>query len=742
MPQVMSLRDILRLIERHKLMIAAIVAITTLAVATQQFLAPNQYMSVSQVQVELLDEVGTNQADIYARNEQRIGNAVRLYRSRSATERVIDDLDLLNDPAFLAELGGVAGDRKDMMQAATTRLLQLSQVTSDGNSDLLQIEVTTMDPELSARIANQYPESVRVVRNSRSNEKRMELLDSLKAEQAKRLDAAQTAALALSDFRAQTGMLVGAGSQEDLAQINRVAAEAASASANSAGSASRSAGVAGAASIRSTAQASSAAVEQLERQQGTLLAEKARLGASFGPNHPDVVRVNSQLATVDSALAAERSRARAAANEVAAAEAGRMSALARSDAAMDAARASRLQGAVATLTEKAFSNNANMAELSKLERASMLANDAYTSIADRIEQVQAQMQLEGVNTELVSPAVPNYARISPEPLKMILLAFFGSATIAVLIALARDLIDDRLRTSAQIRRHFGMPTLGMLPIISSGISERVDENLVLRDPQSLFGEAARSTYSELRALADGAPSQTVLVTSPLPGDGKSTVSLTLAATAISYGESAVVLDLDLRKRGLLQSLQNELNTPDIVDVITGKADLDHLIDSTPKEALIEWQRTGEHDEEDRPRIVLLSANRPVRDPASILTTYRLQVLIGELRKRFDKVIINAPAALAVRDARAMCDYTDHTVVVARWGRTSVDQMKATLELLGSQVNGVIFDHVDYAEHARRRYGDSVQFYMEASDYYTDDVPERIGFLDQIRRLFGRKQAAA
>ncbi|QZD95733.1 GumC family protein [Qipengyuania gelatinilytica] len=740
-PQVMSLRDMLRLLERHKLLIIAIVGLTTLAVAAQQLLAPSQYRSVAQVQVELVDEVGTNQADVNSRNEQRVANAVRLYRSRASAERVIDDLSLLEDEAFLNELGSLPEGRTAQMQAATNLLLSMMSVASEPGSDLIQVAVTTRYPALSARIANQFPESVRDVRNSHSNQRREELLASLKSEQASRAADAENAARELSDFRARTGMLVGAGSQEDLQQINRIAVEAASASASSSGSASRSAGISNAARLRSTAQATSAAVQQLERQQSELIAEQARLGATYGPNHPDVQRVNSQLSSVNSALTGEQARARAAANEVASADAARMTALARSDAAMDAARASRLQGTLASMTAKAYQNNANMAELSQLERASVLADTAYAKIADRIEQIEAQMQLQGVNTLVVSPAVPDFDRISPEPLKMILLAILGSGVIAMLIAFARDLIDDRLRTAAQIRRFVNVPTLGMLPTIQSGVSDKIDENLVLRNPQSLYGEAARSAYAELKALSPNSDSQSVLITSPLPGDGKSTVSLTMAAAAVSMGQTAVVVDLDLRRHGLLQTLQNELDTPDIVDVITGRADLDALL-SNPAPDMIEWHRKGDESEEEKPRIVLLSANRPVSDPASILTSYRLTMLIEKLSQMFDKVIINAPAALAVRDARAMCDYTDNTVVVAHWGQTTVDQMKATLELLGDQVNGVVYNHVDYAEHARRKYGDSVQFYMEASEYYVDDVPEKISFLDQVRRVFRRTPRAA
>ncbi len=737
----LSLRDLLRLLERHKLLVLSIIGIVTLAVLAQQLLSPNNYRSVAQLQVELIDEVGTNQADVDSRNDQRVANTVRLHRSRSSAEAVVRDLNLTENPAFLAELGEVSGDETALMQQATNTLMSMVDVTSEPGSDLVSIAVTAKSPELAPLIANRYPDTVGELRNANSNKRREGLLESLLAEQEERGEAARVAFAELSEFRGETQMLVGAGGQEDLAQVNRIAAEAASASANSAGSASRSSVISRAAGINSTAQATSAALQQLERQHSGLVAEEARLGAIYGPNHPEIVRVTSELATVTSAMVNARAQAAAAAQSVAAAEGAQLREMARSQAAQDAARAGRLQGALAAVTSRAFRNNANFVKLSELERAAQLAETAYSSISSRIEQIRAQMQLEGVNTLLVSPAAANYDRISPEPVRMVLIALVGSAIVAAFIALGVDLIDDRLRTSSQIKRLFGLPTLGMLPMFGGGLSTEIKKSPVISDPQSMFAEAARSTYSELRSLPRNKLGQTVLVTSPLPGDGKSTVSLTMAAAAVAMGDRAVLVDLDLRKLGLLQKLQHELDTPDIVDVMSGRVELDNVLEDHTNRPLLDGpEEISDLDETNH--IVLLSAKRPVSDPAAMLTARRLNVLIAELREKFDLVVINAPAALAVRDARAMCEFADHTVVVTRWGRTTIDQMKATIETLGGRAAGVIFDQVDYADHARRQFGDSIQYYMESSGYYTDAVPPRMTLFGQVRRFFTRRPEAA
>ena len=742
----LSMRDFVRLLERHKRMILIVIALITLPVLAYQLLSPNRYSSTSQVQVQLIDEVGTNQADISNRNEVRVTNAVRLHRSRSSAEAVVNDLDLLDDPDFLKEMGAPADGSVKMHRAINT-LLGMLTVTSEPASDLIQVTITSGSPELSARIANQYPLSVSKVRTRRGTQQREELLQSLLTERDEREEAARTASSELAEFRRDAGMPFGLGTNENLSYMNQIAAEAASASANSAGSSSRSAVIAGAAGLRSTAQATSAAVQQLERQQATLLAEKARLGATFGSGHPDMARVTNELSTVETALASQRADARAAAQAVANAEAAQMREMARSQAAQDAARASRLQGALASVQSKAFQNNGNSVRLAELERNDALANSAFSSIVERIEQIRAQMQLEGVNTTVVSPAVANYDRISPAPAKMTLMAMLGSAVLAVMMALGIELADGRLRTSAHVSRHFGLPTLGMLPRIEAGLSEKIAESPVIQDPHSLFAEAARSIYSEMRGLRKHAGSQSVLITSPLPNDGKSTVSLTLAAAAKVMGQSVVLVDLDLRMKGLLKDVQANLDTPDIVDVLSGRASLDDLLKDPEAKPMLDTPDGLSPDDienafaQDTGRIVILSAKRPVENPAAILTAQRLRHLLAALKQHFDLLIINAPAALAVRDARAMCDFTDHTLVVSRWGRTTIEQMSATLETLSGRADGVVFDHVDYAEHARRQYGDAIQFYVAASDYYSDNYEAPPTLMERMRRLFRRKQAA-
>lgn len=745
----LGLTDLIRTFERHRLLVLGIVLAVAAGTLVWQLTSPKLYRARANIQVELIDETGTNQADALAKNSQRLANESKLYGSRTSAHKVIEKLNLLENPLFLRQMGGKpTGTEAEQMSKAVTALLATTDIESEDGSDLIEFFATARSPELAAEIANTFPEAVRDLKRLRDSKRRRELMTDLETERKDRMARAVESAEELAKFRVANRMLVGAGGVEDLAQINRISTEAASASALGSGSAAQSAGIAQAAGLSSTLGATSAAVQQLQRQEAELSAENARLSQTYGSGYPELARVQTELQSVRGSLAREQEAARRTAQAQANVEGERMRQLARAEAAGNAARAGQLQAVVASMTSRAFTNTANTPLLEHLEREAITTAAAVASISEQMNRVESEKLVEGVSSNIISPATPNSDAISPAPLKTTAVAVLGAGILAMIIAFVIDLLDDRLRTTAQIRKYFGLPVFGMFPELSEGISTNLRESPVIAEPHSIFAEVARSVYSEIRSLMPLNQSQSVLVTSPMPGDGKSVTALTIAAAALTMGKRAVILDLDLRRSGILQKIQQDMNAPELFDVIRGSVDL-HALIAPPDdndELLLESGFEIMHQPDADimlSRFMLLSASQPISEPSSILNSSRFHQMVLDLKKQFDIVIVNAPAVLAVRDARSMCDYTDDTIIVVKWGETNIDQVRATLELLGSgNVAGCVFNHVDYADHARRKYGDSLQFYHEAADYFSGEIPARLTLRKQIRRLFMRKRFAA
>jgi polysaccharide biosynthesis transport protein len=733
--------DLINVLYRHRKLILSIIAVVTASALLWQLTRPTLYNATVSLQVELIDAVGVNQADIAAKNNQRIANEVKLHKSRASAERVVRDLALFDSGDFQKDLGRtLGGGKKQQIRVAATKLMSMVEITSQEGSDLIEISVDSRSPEMATLIANQYPVSVQSLRTKKAAERSEELLASLLQKQQETAQIAEQTSRDVSNYRIANGMLSGAAGAQDLSQVQRIEAEAISAAAQSSGSASRASGVAAAAGMRSVAGASSAATQALQQQEANLAAQLASKAQIYGSGHPEIASLNASLSQVRNDLSREQARAASDAAAVAGAESARMAQIARSDASGDAARAGQLRAQLGSATGKAFRNINNIVELETLSRKAEQAIKAYNQITDRVSEIRAKNPLEGVSTTVVSPASVDNRAVSPQPLKITVLAMLASSILAFLVAFAIDLFDNKLRTSAQIRRLFALPTFGMLPLIDDSFGNKIEESPVLLKPQSLFSEVARAAYFDVSGLvADNKP-QTILITSPLPGDGKSVVSVTLAAAAMAMGKRVAVIDLDLRKTGLIQQLKRA-DTPDLIEILKGRVDFNKIaspmLPSRSADELL-----GTETAVDTSRIALISATKPVAEPAVLLASKALQLLLTDLKKKFDFIVINAPATLAVKDARTMCNFADHTLVVARWGKTTIGQMNAAMEMLGTdRVAGVIYDQVNYPEHAQRRYGDAIQYYYESASYYSDAFPERPGLADRARRFFGRRRGA-
>src|SRR3546814_10767773 len=189
---------------------------------------------------------------------------------------------------------------------------------------------------------------------------------------------------------------------------------------------------------------------------------------------------------------------------------------------------------------------------------------------------------------------------------------------------------------------------------------------------------------------DGA--QVVVVTSPLPGDGKSTLALSLAAAAAAKGARAVIIDLDLRRPGLLQEIQKKMGGPDLVEYLKSDMPVQRLL--PPNENVGATTGNG------KTKLMVLSAHGPVDDPASLISTSRLQQLFNSLRQRYDFFVLNAPATIAVRDARPISYIADTSLIVVDSGNTTVDPASAALALLEYNVAVLPFHTFIYSFHFR------------------------------------------
>ena len=192
---------------------------------------------------------------------------------------------------------------------------------------------------------------------------------------------------------------------------------------------------------------------------------------------------------------------------------------------------------------------------------------------------------------------------------------------------------------------------------------------LLRRPQSLYADAIRSLLLNVQLSQGDRKARVILVTSAIPGEGKTTLAMSLGAQAASLGERTVVVDFDLRHPNIARELGRPVEVG-LAEYFSAQALLDDIICVDPNEA----------------RLHVIPLRAPVQNASRAMQPLDLEAFIGELRSRYDTVILDLPPSLAISDIRAVGPLADVALFVVRWGKTTGSAARNGLESLGRVLN--------------------------------------------------------
>jgi capsular exopolysaccharide synthesis family protein len=276
----------------------------------------------------------------------------------------------------------------------------------------------------------------------------------------------------------------------------------------------------------------------------------------------------------------------------------------------------------------------------------------------------------------------------PDVVRSVLLAALAGLLIGVVAALVVRWRDTTIRSERQLAKVTGLANLAVVPRHPLG-EVRPDDVAVLRDPNSIESEAYRTLRTVLDFVAQDRPFTVVLVTSPRPGEGKSSVAANLAAVVAQVGRRVVLVDGDLR-RPQVHRLFVTGNDLGLSSLLTGEASLQQCV-----------QRV----DPDR-NVALLSAGPPPPDPAELLTHERLRLALESLAGASDLVVIDAPPVLPVADPIILAQLADVTLLVATAGLSDRREWSETLERLrkvDARLVGTVLLQPDSRVHATPSY---------------------------------------
>ncbi len=295
---------------------------------------------------------------------------------------------------------------------------------------------------------------------------------------------------------------------------------------------------------------------------------------------------------------------------------------------------------------------------------------------------------------VVDRATPPAEPASPRVLLNTLLAALVGLLLALGIAFTMEYLDDTVKSSEDVESATGLATLGtVLKMKGEKGRSEIYHLATLLYPRGPAAEAYRTLRTNLEFATVDEPAKTILVTSSIPGEGKTTTSGNLAVAFAQAGRTVILLDADLRKPGI-HRLFDLPNTSGLTSLMrSDDASIDDVAQAT---------------EEERLRVITTGPLPP--NPAELLGSKRMQTILERLVAAADLVIVDSPPLQAVTDAAILASVTDGTLLVIDAGRTrraAAEHGREALAKSGARVLGAALNRI-----SRRGSGDYVYY-----DYY-------------------------
>jgi capsular exopolysaccharide synthesis family protein len=459
-------------------------------------------------------------------------------------------------------------------------------------------------------------------------------------------------------------------------------------------------------------------IEELDKKINEAKEKKQELLATRTEQHRDVVTINAKI----NELEEQKVRVNREVSEKIKSEGQKLETnaerevLASLRAQLSAAqqREARQKAAFDQAAAQANVEGVNETKLTGLKREI----ESNRSLLDTYVQRQKEQELalssgRPNNITIQNHAVTPGGPIGPQRGRNILVALLLSLAAGIGLAFLMDYLDDSVRTSDDVSRHLGLPTLALIPHYmttekrkllnaKNGATGLQPAALITMDERhSPMAEAYRHLRTSLLFSSAGKPPQTILVTSSQPSEGKTTTAINTAITLAQSDADVVIVDCDLR-RPRLHTHFNLENTSGLTNYLSGDKNTENLIRTFPG----------------LPRLKIITSGPIPPNPAELLSSNEMRNLLQFLSGKFKHVIIDSPPAISFTDAAILSTLVDGVVLVAMANKSSIHlmrQFKHRVSNIGARIYGVVLNGITSGSMEYDYYGTGYYKYYSKSD---------------------------
>ncbi|REA64476.1 capsular biosynthesis protein [Dyadobacter luteus] len=354
-----------------------------------------------------------------------------------------------------------------------------------------------------------------------------------------------------------------------------------------------------------------------------------------------------------------------------------------------------------------------------IKRQQSIKEELYLYLLQKREETALAYASTVTDSRLIDAPITSYNPIKPKRSTIWLGSLAAGVILPILLINLIFMLNNTVQTRDEIEKRSGSSVLGEIGLMKTVKGEPASESIIKMTSRSAVAEQFRALRTNLQYLGDG-NCRTIMFTSSIGGEGKSFISINLAASLAFSDKRVILLGLDLRKPSLHERLQLS-NAKGVSNYLVGQGTLDTLIHST-----------GVHPKFD----VMVSGPIPP-NPSELISNGRLPKLIAELKERYDYILIDSPPYGLVTDAALIAEQVDATLYVVRFNYTVLDHLTRIGELKRTKrfANlSVIFNGVNYGAGYGYGYGYGGYGY----GYYTDDKkPKGMEFGGKLKKLVGK-----
>jgi capsular exopolysaccharide synthesis family protein len=338
-------------------------------------------------------------------------------------------------------------------------------------------------------------------------------------------------------------------------------------------------------------------------------------------------------------------------------------------------------------TQESLELGPKVVEYNELLRRKKSTEDRYNILRSRLSTSELtdrmNKQIDSTNVRPLDPALVPMIPVYPSLRKNVVTAGVLALLLGLGLVFLIVAFDRSIKSTADAIQVTGAPLLGIIPMLDEHeIAATTDDSrdlFVHKNPGSAVAECCRSLRTNIMFSAADRQLKTLVVSSANPREGKTTSVIYLGTTMAQSGQRVLLVDTDMRRPRLHQSLGVSRQTG-LTNLVLGDQDYDNAIKTT-----------------EIPNLYMLPCGPLPPNPAEILMSHRFKVILEELGKRFDRIILDSPPLQVVTDAVVLSKVTDGVILVAKSGKTLRDELghsaRAIRNVKGS-ILGVILNAIE------------------------------------------------